>query len=45
MLLKLNGKKIEDDHNLNNILSLNDVITQNKIPLNEVSKIDYFSQI
>jgi hypothetical protein len=45
MILELHEKRIKDDDIMEKLLTLKDVITQKKIPLNEVSNIEFISNI
>lgn len=45
MILEIKEKRIKDDDCLGNLLTLKDVIKQSKIPLGEVSNIEFLSKI
>jgi hypothetical protein len=45
MTLEIHGRRIKDDQCIGELLTLKDVITQGKIPLGEISNIEFLSQI
>lgn len=45
MVLRIKNTIIRDDDNLDKLLSLNDVIMQEKIPPQDISKIEYFGEL
>lgn len=45
MIFTFKNKRIQEDEILGDILRLNDLIVQEKLPLKEVSKVQYLSKI